>query len=59
MNFKDDISPGINSVIEFETVQCLSSIKKWYKYEPRSEKTGLRVSDQTPHKPGSTTTQDG
>ena len=27
--------------------------------EPRCEKTCLRVSDQVPHKPGCTTTQDG
>ena len=28
-------------------------------YEPRSEKTGLRGSDQVPHKPGCTATKDG
>ena len=28
-------------------------------FEPRSEKTGLRVSDQVRHKPGCTTIQDG
>ena len=28
-------------------------------FEPRCEKTVLGVSDQAPHKPGCTTTQDG
>ena len=29
------------------------------KYEPRREKTNILVSDQVPHKPGCTATQDG
>ena len=30
-----------------------------FKFEPRCEKTGLRVFDQVPHKPGCTATEDG
>ena len=40
-----------------KTQTSLKGLQK--QYEPRCEKTGLRVSDQVPHKPGSTVTEHG
>ena len=35
---------------------CIIDVPCFRLYEPHCEKTGLRVSDQVPHKSGSTTT---
>ena len=35
------------------------SSRLWIIYEPRCEKTNALVSDQVPHKPGCTATEDG
>ena len=42
-------------------ITCLITVNQLFSYliEPRCEKTNVLVSDQVPHKPGCTATEDG